>query len=162
MPNLFDFLTSNSTGANLLRAGLGALAGKYLVPQPHYQTPVSAATLNAATLPIMEREAQRRISGIMGMQGAKGGISASDLYERNNLRMQLAQNLARQSALNQISANQAQNAATAFNNQVAYQRFMNPLTGALIGYSLFNPAGSQAESQALKDYLLLQRFLGGK
>jgi len=126
----------NNAVSGLARAGIGALATHFLAPKPHMQQPISAHTLNQATIPLMQRDVNRRMAAMLASQGARGGQTASDIFERNNMQNELQQRVAQQHALNQISANQAYNNAVNYNNQARLQNYLNLLGGGLAGFSL--------------------------
>jgi len=104
--------TGNQTGnqflGGLVGAGIGALAS----PKRKYKT-TSKAQLDAATLPAMRQANAMRMAQMNATQSAQGGLGSTSAFENVLLRSQLAQNLGQQSALNQMAANNSQNAAYA-------------------------------------------------
>jgi len=131
-----DYLGGNGFGNTLARAGLGAGIGAAFSPKMQKVAPVSAAQLNAATVPQMQNMANRRLAYLQGAQGGKGGISSSDLFERSDLRTQLGQKIGQQKAINSISAQQQMVDAANRNFSADSNRFSNILAGGLIGANL--------------------------
>ena len=133
-----SFLQGQGTFNNLARGAIGAGLAHYFAPKMQTVAPVSRAQLDAATLPAMRRSANRRMAYLQGAQGAKGGMSSSDLFERNNLRTQLGQKEAQQMAFNDISAQRQQVEAAQRDYAARMGRFNNLLAGGIAGYNLLD------------------------
>ena len=134
--------------APLIGAGLGALMGRHFTPhyQPH--APVSAAALDAATIPALQRQANAQLAAYNGRMGAKGGINSADMFNRANLMYQNGQRAAEQRARDMIAANQSYNNYIDSMNKVRQQGFSNLLAGGIAGAKLggmFNQQPSEAD-----------------
>jgi len=142
----------------MARGLIGAGIGSHFTPRLNIPAPIPVATLDASTIPLMQRESNIRMANLQGYQGAKGGLSSSDLYERNNLRTQLSQRIAQQHAFNQIS-----NRQQAYNNAIAQnahanQRLNNMLSAgaglASFGHQTPVENGNKKKQQTIMQQLL--------
>jgi len=127
-----------SGGIPWLPWALGGMALGFLLPKPKRPKVPTAAQLDAATLPAMREMAKRRLAYLTGAQGAKGGISSADLWERNNLNLMLSQRIAQQMAANRIQAAQAYNDAIQADWRARLAPWINPILGFMGGYNFWN------------------------
>jgi len=117
-----------------LPALLGGGLGYAIHPQRAYQ-PLNVATLNAATLPQMQEDANMRIAQINSQQSAQGGMNSMDAYRVASTRAKMSQQIGQQRALNQAQAIASQNQAS----QVRQENQMGRIGSALaIGGALKN------------------------
>ena len=130
-------LASNAINTSTLeKAALGAGASYLLSPKPPTIQGTDAATLDAATLPQLNKDINQRIAELNSKISAQGGLSSADAAELASLRVELARQLGQQKAVNKISANTSTNNAALQNYTGNRQRFSDILTGGLVGAQL--------------------------
>lgn len=126
-------------GRSLLGAGLGAGLGALFAPKAPTFTAPTAAQLDAAVIPEMERQAQLRTARLLGAQGAKGGASSADVLERTMLGQELARGIGMQQASNLAQAQAAANQVAQAQAAARRQRLQDIMSGGAFGYNIFNP-----------------------
>ena len=129
-------LGSGLTLGSLAKPAIGAGLSYLLSPKPPTIQGTDAATLDAATLPQLNKDINQRIAELNSKISAQGGLSSADAAELASLRVELARQRGQQKAVNKISANTSTNNAALQNYTGNRQRFSDILTGGLVGAQL--------------------------
>jgi len=133
--NWYDGLLTKDNIMTGLKMGGGALLAQQTAPPVPQYHPVDRAALDAATLTGMRRQAAERMAVVNGQVSAQGGLSSTGMYQQALAQQTLDQNIARQGALNTITANQSYNDMLARNYAAQRQGSQDLLSGVLSGYN---------------------------
>jgi len=137
--NSIDALLGSDMKSRLARGALGAGIASMTAPKMPAPVVSTKAQLDAVSMPDIRRSNADRIAAINANLASKGGVSSSDLYNRQ-LTINDGQRVqARQSAANQLSANASINAAQEAAYLAEVRRQRDIMSGAMTGFNLGQP-----------------------